>query len=383
MFFSKKKKPKLDAKVRFQHKQFTGKLQSARTYKRTANAVPESKLQKRLTKVGLGSKWTQIGVGFIILTVLYIVYFPNALTLQNIKISGLSESQARDLELEIRNQIAESNIFTAQRNMLFFRPNLVNAAALKVSSVNTIGRVKKNFKRSTLEVFAESKYEKYLVATHDKVFDVYNDGSVKTESGVKRTEWQGVENPNMLKVQFDLPVNLSSNQQVFETSLRDFMNKLNDQLVSLDNLKIAFYGFKEELEEVVEVEQQDGGVEDSDQSGEERIPQEGVAEDNETAVPKTEAAVSTTADPKQEEKPAELKLPFNSSEVHVFFYKGTDRRRTFRVIFDATRDVSKPVEDFKLLLSQTAPERFEQLYYIDMRIENKAYLCLLNAPCRR
>lgn len=356
MFF-KKKKTKLDAKVRFQHKQFTTKLGSARTYRRTAAAVPDSRLQKRLTKVGLGSRWSQIGVGLIILTALYIAYFPNVLTLQSIHITGLTETQARDLEIEIRNQIANSNIFMAQRNMLFFSPKLVIAAAEKVDSINAVGSIKKNYQTKTLQVAAESKYEKYLVAAPDKVFDVYNDGSLKAESGVRRGDWSALDNPNMLKVQFGSSFTPEPGQLIFESSLRDYIDLLNERLKSIENLKVAFYGFKEEEEQPVRLQL------------EQETPEEANHEVSDT-------------EPAEPEEP-ELRLPFNSSEVHVSVYKGADRRRTFRVVFDSTRDSALSVADLKLLLSQTAPERFDQLAYIDMRIEGKAFLCLLNAPCRK
>ncbi|HEX3099924.1 MAG TPA: hypothetical protein VHQ41_03040, partial [Patescibacteria group bacterium] len=59
MFF-KKKKPKIDPKIRFQNRQFNQKLHEARTFKRTARPVPEGAIERFLRKIGLGSRWLQI-----------------------------------------------------------------------------------------------------------------------------------------------------------------------------------------------------------------------------------------------------------------------------------------------------------------------------------
>lgn len=383
MFF-KKKKPKLDAKVRFQHKQFTGKLKSASSYRRSVVAVPETRFQKQLARVGLGSKWSQAGLVLVLLAIAYIVYFPNVLTLENIQITGLSETQARDLEIEIRSQVADSNFFLAQRNLFFFSPDMVISAADKVKSVYKIAEVKKNYQTKTLQVVAESKYEKYLVATPEQVLDVYNDGTFKSEAGVKRIDWLALDTPNMLKVQFGLPINAQPGAVIFEPSLRNYIDVLSERLKVLANLKIAFYSFKEdaELPIIVEPTQEESGSEDSESTdnGQNQGENQSSTVDAQTQEQNTE---SVEGESQTQPEPVELKLPFNSSEVHVSFYKGSDRRRTFRVIFDTTRDSAKSVEDLSLLLSQTAPERFEQLAYIDMRIEGKAFLCLLNAPCRK
>lgn len=379
MFF-KKKKPKLDAKVRFQHKQFTTKLGSARSYRRTTVAVPESSYQKWLSKIGLGSLWSQILVGAIILAGLYLAYFPNFLSIKEISISGLSQSQAHDLESNIRDQITESKFYTAQNNLLFFDPELVQVAASKLTSVNKIDKIKKNYKTKTIEIFAEAKYEKYLVATPDKVLDVYNDGSFKAESGVSRSNWATTENSSMTKVVLYQDVNVQNGQQFFNENLRDFLSSLSDQLRALETYQLAYYSFKEPEPEVVPV------VKPEESSLELRgisTPEErNMDVQSDTAKPNEEQSTQP-AQPIEPAPALELKLPFSSSQVNAVFYKGTDKKRLFKVVFDSTKDSQKAVNDLKILLLQTNPDRFNQLSYIDMRIDGKAYICLLNSPCNR
>ncbi len=376
MFF-KKKKPKLDAKVRFQHKQFTTKLGSARSYRRTAVAVPESKLQRWLANIGLGSKWSQILVGLFVLVIIYLIYLPNFLTIKEIKISGLSESQTHDLDSRIRDQITEVGFYRAQNNLFLFNDDLAKTAAAKLASVNSILQVKKDYKNQTLIIVAESKYEKYLVATQEKVFDVYNDGTFKAEAGVARDNWINIDNPNMIKVELYENANSQNGQQFFDPTLQQFISTLNDRLKIMENFKIAYYSFHDpKVDRVVTHDD----IAEQVQSAEKPATASAAISTSEDIEPASTSEAQTT--PTAQENP-ELKLPFNSSEVNVVFYKGADKKRFFKVIFDATRDSQKTMEDLKLLLAQTAPDRFNQLDYIDMRIDSKAFICLLNAPCAK
>ncbi len=370
MFF-RKKKPKLDPKVRFQHKQFASKLQSARTYKRQIRAIPETQLDKFLAQIGLASRWSQILVGLFILGLLYLIYIPNFLSLKDITISGLSESQARDLEIAIRNKIADQPFYNPQSNMLFMSSDLVISALDDVPSVMRIVSVQRNFEEQSLVIDAESKYEKLLVATPDKVYDVYNDGTLKGESGFSRTDWLAVVNPNMTKFLLNYPIEGSSNEKFFNESFFSKIVELLDQVKILEGHQLAYLSLKEEPK---------------DDSQDQNTPSEEKPEGT------TDASLEDNGSPTQQntlpsepqkEEISSIRLPVNSSELHAVFYKNNDKRKTFRVIFDATRDLAKSVADLKLLLSQTPPDRYNQLDYIDMRLETKAFICLLGSPCHK
>lgn len=370
MFF-KKKKPKLDPKVRFQHKQFASKLQSARTYRRQIRAVPETSFDKFFAQIGLASRWSQILVGLILLGSLYLVYMPNFLSLQNIVISGLSESQARDLEIAIRNKIANQPFYNPQSNMLFLSTDLVSSASSDVVSVARIVSVQRNFSEQTLIIEAESKYEKLLVATPDKVYDVYNDGVLKGEAGVSRDDWGSVVNPNMAKLMLTHNIAGHTGQKFFQDNLYPKIVELLDLVKIIEGQQLAYLSLKEEqkVAEPVPLE----ASEPPDGAGPDQNPADPEQEPNsvpvETALAKPEIVT--------------VDLPVNSSEIHAVFFKNNDKRKTFRVIFDATRDLSKSVTDLKLLLSQTSPDRYNQLDYIDMRLETKAFICLSGSPCNK
>lgn len=365
MLFSKKK-PKLDSKVRFQHKQFTTKLDSARSYKRTARAVPESRAERALNTVGITSRWSQVMLGILILGLIYLIYVPNFLSLKQISIAGLSDTQSNELEQAIRQEIKDSQFFDPQYNILFLEKDLFARATRKVPSVDYISSVKKDLQTQTVYITAASKYERFLVANPEKVYDVYNDGTFKQEAGVSRADWEQHQNPNMVKVHFFQMFDVQPNQPLFREDLFAYLKALVDGLPIVETQKLAHLGFREPIAEA--------------QS--EPLP-EPVAE-VETPPPSSEPKTPTESQPVEQSKEVlRISLPFSSSEVHATFYKNNDLRRTYVVIFDATADARKSLEELKLLLSQTAPERYDQLKYIDLRIPNKAFLCLESAPCAK
>ncbi len=362
MIFSKKKNKKLDPKVRFQHKQFTGKLATARSYKRTAAAVPETQVDKVLNRIGLGSKFVQIGAGLAVLVLLYLIYFPNFLTIEKITITGLSKAQTRDLEIAIRAQIADSVFLYPEKNLFFLRNKVVYDALKKNPSIGKISDINKSFSNIELIITAESKYEQFLVATPSKVYDVYNDGLLKGEAGLALDSWEDIQTQNMIKVQLDGEIEYRTYVQFFEYSLVQYLEKLSTGIKQVPNFDVSYYKFKQSNSKVELPEQQSG------------LPSESAGEDsNESIVEKEKSEVVQI--------PVEnISLPINRAEVHVVTkIPGTEK--TYRVIFDATKDVKKSIENLKLLLSQTSADRLSQLSYIDLRLEERAYLCLIGTAC--
>ncbi len=359
MIFKKKQK-KLDPKVRFQHKQFTGKLVTARNYKRSASAIPETGFEKILTRIGIGSTWSQIGLGILVAVLLYLIYLPNFLTVKTITISGLSDTQARDLELAIRNEVANTHFFYPEKNLVFLRNKIVYDAAATLPDISTIASIHKSYSKQELVIEAESKYEKFLVKSDDHVYDIFNDGLYKGEAGVSLEAWEGVVNPHMIKIHIPGTVSAGNKTQFLNRDLVKYIDTLNQKLNLLPNFSVAYYEFKQAEERL-------------------KQPQEAVVENIFTeATAETETSSQIT----EEVKPESIVLPINSAEVHAVVYKNNSQNK-YRVIFDATKNVQKSVDNLKLLLSQTAPERYSQLSYIDLRLEERAYICLQGAVCNK
>lgn len=53
----------------------------------------------------------------------------------------------------------------------------------------------------------------------------------------------------------------------------------------------------------------------------------------------------------------------------------------WRILFDYKSDLPLTVQKLHLLLSSIDPKDSKRLYYIDMRIKNRGYICLKNTPC--
>lgn len=368
MFFNKKK-AKLDSKVRFQHKQFKTKLDTARTYKRSSKAVPDSGFGKFMSSVGLRSRWSQ-GLFFVLLgTLFYLAYIPNFLSVQNISISGLSQEQTEQLDAAIRKQILDSSFFNPQRNLVVLQTETIIAAARTIPSIDYIASIDKDLSSQTLYVNAASKYERFLVATPEKVYDVYNDGSLTREAGLIRTDWSGTLTPSMIKVQLYQEFDFETHRQLFHPDLMNYLNRLLEQVNLIEGQQLAYLTFREpEAPEPI------------NQPTVEQIPIE--TEVDEESVPEGEETSQAVEEVLIEAEPLpKLSLPYNSSEVHVVYYKNNDVRRTYKVIFDATADPVKTIEELRFLLAQTAPDRYNRLFYIDMRIPDKAFICLENTAC--
>ena len=79
--------------------------------------------------------------------------------------------------------------------------------------------------------------------------------------------------------------------------------------------------------------------------------------------------------------PLEIALPLSPGQLDLIMQKGTDPKRTFRVIVDTKETPHDVVQRLNLLLSQTDPERYNAISYIDLRVKSRAYVCLINTVC--
>lgn len=372
--FNKKKKQKLDPKIRFQNRQFNQKLQQARTFKRTIKPAPETNIDRVLARVGLGSRLAQIGVGILVLGVLYIVYAQNFLTLQDITIEGLEKSEADSVEAAIRSGIGNAPFYNPQRNLFFLSNFRVSEAALSISSVYKIDSIERNYKTKSLKVVVQAKHERFLVRTADKVFDVYNDGTVKGLAGLDRASWETTVNPSMAKI--DIPGNITVNdkKEFITPETITYLTQIQEELKGIVGSTLSNFGLivpetKPAENELPSIEEQVAELE-SQRSGDKEIAAGEVTEEETPAESELEPAVFP-----------EFSLPIHPEELNIFMQKGDDQKRTFRVIVDTKENPRELVLRLNLLLSQTNPERYNNLSYIDLRIQNKAFICLLNTVC--
>jgi hypothetical protein len=145
-------------------------LQQARTFKRNARPVPEGAFSKFLTRVKLGSAWRQVGLALLVLAILYIVYFPNFLTLQSIQIDGVSDSDRANIEATLRDSLSKVPFYNPQRNIIFLSKARINAVLASFPQIYTIDKVDKNFVKKSLHIVVTPKQDRFLVRSKDKAY---------------------------------------------------------------------------------------------------------------------------------------------------------------------------------------------------------------------
>ncbi len=342
MFFGNKNK-KVNGQQRFQDRQFTQKLNEARNYKRHARYIPEHPVDLFLSRVGLGTRWTQILAGLVVLGLLYLVYIPNFLSVQQVSVKGLDETNKTIAEGAAKQSISNAPFYNPQNNLIFLSESRIKAAVESVPGVYKVTQVKKDFKSKNLIIEAAPKYERFLVSDGEKVFDIYNEGTLKAPAGIAQSDFAGTSNPSMLKVILPTAVNPQEHERFFSAELVQSLEIIAGGLkdIPASPLKQIFAG----MLSTKQILNEDG---------------------------------STTT-----ETSNELPLPIKSSEIRAELEKNGNPQQTFQVIFDTESDLPDTIKRLNLLLSQTPPDRYKNLYYIDMRLKNRGYICLIGAPCAK
>ncbi len=371
MFF-KNKKPKIDPKIRFQNRQFNQKLLQARTFKRTARPIPEGSFNRFLNQIGLGTIWRKLLTIIIVGGAVYLIYIPNFLTWQTLVVEGMSDANRIATEAVINDSLQSTPFYNPQQNLLFLSKKRITEAAMNVSAVNKVDRIDRDFKNKTVTVYIHSKYERFLVRSADQIFDVYNDGSTKGPAGIGRDHWQSTVNPGMIKIDVNAKIANANNQEFLTANTVQYITQIFETLKAvtgstLQSVKIVLPEFKQPLPpEQSEPERQDENAE-----------QESTAETKEVS----EAAIETPSP--QPLNSVDTTLPINADEIELIFEKGNSPGRTFRVIVDIHENSRDVVNRLNLLLSQTTPERYNGLTYIDLRIPTRAFVCLAGSLCSR
>jgi hypothetical protein len=383
-----KKKPKIDPKIRFQNRQFNQKLQEARTFKRTVRQVPDGSMEKFLAKIGLGSRWMQILVALVVLGVVYVIYAPNFLTVQAIKVEGLPDDQRKLVESAIEESLNNPPFYNPQHNLFFMSKVRVTQAAMSVAGIDAVEKISKNFPQKTLTLQVKPKHERFLVRSNEQVFDVYNDGTLKGVAGLNRDAWLGVQNPGMAKVDLGGTVPQQESRQFFTPETVQYIIVVQEKLKGIVGSPLAYFSVR-----IPQLKEQQDLI-DAAEEQQRKLREEVEAEHDANTNADSEEEDKEESGKQEEEPPVEtqapstlpkidISLPIRADELDLIFNKGTNQQRTFKVIVDTKENPDQLVQRLNLLLSQTAPDRYNNLSYIDMRIPSRAFVCLLNSPCTR
>jgi hypothetical protein len=283
----------------------------------------------------------QIVVGLILVGVLYLIYVPNFLSVKDIRVIGLSDSNQVIAEGAARQAIRDALFLNPQYNMIFLDNDLVSKAVAKVPSVYEVKSVKKDFKHNTVIIEVVPKVERYLVSDTERVYDVYNDGIAKSVSGLSQDNWASTVNPSMIKVLLPSRVPAEDGKTFFGPQMIQALESIAGGLNALPGSPLSYFL---------------AGT----------------------------ASVKTTLndDGSTSVSQGDLEFPVNNGEIKAVLKKG-NTGQTFTVMFDPQSNLGDTLKRLELLLAQTPPDRYKNLYYIDMRLPNKGYVCLVNTPCAK
>lgn len=350
-----KKKTKLDSKVRYQHASFTRKLELARTYQRASRPVPESTFEKFLQKIGLGKGINKILAVALLLFLIYLVYIPNFLFIKSIKITGAEGNAAGTVQAEVSEYFSKSSLLQAQKNIIFLNATgLKNYLLANNSAIFKVEGIKKNWRARTLTVKILPKAEQFFVQTNTGNYAVYNDGTIAREIST-----DPAQPPPAGLVKFIYPDggSLADNQSYLRG---DFVTKLLFIKTSSENTLHHQVDSFQMLAQNPEPQVQN--------SSPETTPPPDNASPNNDEVLKTEVS-----------------LPLHPPDIAVSLKKNNlppkARTATFAIYLDLTGDLNTTLAKVNLLITQMDPGRYQNLFYIDMRIPDKAYICLANTAC--
>jgi hypothetical protein len=345
--FNRKSKPKLDAKTRFQHTQFTKKLEEQKHYKRTLRQVPDGRGARFFAGLGLQSWWSRIGIVLGIGLLVYIVWIPNPLFVQSVVVQGVSGQLQSQIEVDAQEYLNSGATGVPQKNMLFLNTEDLQHYLIKDNPLllRVVSIEKKFFGKVVITAIA--KTERYVVGTEKGVYVLYNDASFSREFSDDASRFAAAL-PGLVKVRINAPIVLSAVGPSID-------------LKNLKAIEIIQQRFEEKTKNSIDYFE---------------IP---VAINGLTVTPSVETT-TTTESLLPAEEPKDLVI--NQQEVVVIARRPAGNSRpTFKVVLDTAGDVPDLLDRLGILFANMAPERYQTLSYVDLRFKERAFICLVNTPC--
>lgn len=310
---------------RFQQKQFVNKINEAREYKREVE--PTSAFWVWFKKIGL---------------VLFFLLFVSALVFLDVRffnytqysVTGTNEVLNSAVKDGIADYVTQKKfLFIEQGNFVFFRKQkLRNYLLNKIPNLYSV-EIKNQFPNK-LEVVAEEKNEKFIITDTKNVFTVYSDGKISRVTSNSPTSIFTQQAGKLIKV--ILQGEIDRDQE------GNFNRAVLDQISKVVKISYSPFDYKPNL--II------AGL-----SSSEVLP--GVKED----LLDTDLVIVYTA----------LGVEYNPS-INSSYYK---------LYINTSGDVPEVMARANLVISKLTKDKFAKLYYLDMRTEDRAFMCFRGSPC--
>jgi hypothetical protein len=270
---------------------------------------------------------------------------------KTIEIRGADGDAANQVKSAVQSYLNNAPFYLAQHNLIFLSAGRLKTSLLSDPQVYKIGSIAKSFFRRKLTVTLELKSPRYLVNRNNVTYSVYNDGTIQEQLPGDPAQWLST-NPGAVKIKDQaIAPPLQAGAKYLSDDLMARIAELQDRFKPVTNNEIDYFA----------------------------IPTFVTA----APAPQDLAATSTSAIIPELSLP-EQALPLRPADLYVYAKKQTTKKGgvpDFKVIFDLNSDLGSALSKLQLLFSQMPPDRYAKLVYVDVRFDNRAFLCLSGTPC--
>ena len=340
----KKQKPRqLDPRVKYQQRQFKGKLAKARGYQRPVTGSFAALFRK--------FNWRLFfAIAVILVAAWYISFVPNFLFIRTVAVEGGRESVKAEVRAQVLRYVEGKYLVFPKKNLLFTsKRDLTSYITTANAHVWKVNEIQKKWPHD-LRIHIIAREPAFAWTTGEQQVFVANDGSVIPTSEVGEVSV-------LLPIFGQLPVRIDVGASVFTDSL----------LASLTTLRSDFSRITT-LPAITRVE---------------LVPvlAESFAAPQAVQVAGQDATATTTTQPSVIPiTPTVLDVPPRELKVRVAA-DGAKAMPEFDVLLDVDDTNIATLTRLKELLSGQSADRLSQLAYVDMRFDSRVYICLTSAPC--
>ncbi len=345
--FKKQKPRQLDPRVKYQQRQFKGKLARARDYQRPATGSLAALLRK--------FNWRLFfGVAAIFAVAWYISFVPNFLFVRTIVVEGGRESVNAEVRGQVLRYIEGKYLVFPKKNLLFTsKRDLTSYVTTANAHVWKVDIIQKKWPH-TLHIRIVPRESAFAWTSGEQQVFVANDGSVIPAS-------EAGDISRLLPVFGKLPVRTDVGASVFTDNLLASLTILRNDFSHITALPTIT------RVDLVPVLAESFPITQPSSSG-------GAGQDV--------AATTTATPPPPTNIPTVLDVPPRELKVRVA--AGNARSMPeFSVLLDIDDTNIATLTRLKQLLDGQSADRLKQLAYVDMRFDSRVYICLITAPCAK
>jgi hypothetical protein len=297
------------------------------------------------------------------LLVVYVVLFSPWLTVSRVVVVGLADNDRVTVTDRVRDFLHNRPWYTFSRRALFVPTETIAGTVAGMPEVAAVQLVRYSWRDGVVTITVDPGLPRFVFTLDGQSYSVYESGKlVRTGPAAEPTKLQSLVLPSDARIALD-------NQTMLLTArtarvLAGLRRNLLDLYVPT---MVAWY------------------IEPVDYK-EPRVVTPSVVTTtlNNIPVATTTATLSQPLVPEPVVEPVvalpkNIAVPITAATIEARIT--VDPTHNYRLIFDIQREPANAAHELRQLLEGLGVDRLSQLAYIDLRIADKAFVCLRNAPC--